>query len=213
MMQRFCERVFKMKKCLFIVLLVGLCYAQSNGSIYFKIGPGSTNNKITNLEFSGDSEPSYEAEGVIEGYAEIGYKRSVSDQLRWRAYIGAYAGDDQDALGAEYGISSYGVGLEIDLPEFPNLYITGDLFQNIEFIDYSDIRAASTGEVYTYSQDGTSVAFGLGYKINNNISFEVKYKNHNGLHYSEFPSGTLFWWSFDYSRSGVYGMLNLQFDI
>jgi hypothetical protein len=202
-----------MKKCLFIVLLVGLCYAQPKGSVYFKIGSGSTNNKITNLEYSGDSEPNYEAEGVIEGYAEIGYKRSVSDQLRLRAYIGSYAGNDQDALGAEYGISSYGFGLEIDFPEFPNLYFTGDLFQNFEFIDYSDMRVASSGEVYTYYQDPTSVAFGLGYKINNNISIEVKYKNHNSLHYSEFPSGTLFWWSFDYSRSGVYGLLNLQLDI
>jgi hypothetical protein len=204
-----------MKHLIFSIILSFSSFLFSQDKLYLKIGSGSTNNKLTNLEMSGDSYQSVEVDGVPEGYAEIGYKRSESENFRYRFYIGSYVGNDIDGLGAEYGISSAGVGAEGNLPDTPNLYVTGDLFMNLQFIDYSDMRVGSGGDVYTYPADDYSLAIGLGlgYEINNNISIELKYKNHNGVHFSEFPSGTLFWWSFDYSRSGVYGLLNLQLDI
>ena len=202
-----------MKQYLLLISLVSLSYTQSNGFIYLKLGSGSTANDITNIEFSGESQPNIQSEGVTEGYAEIGYKGNLSNNSRYRLYVGSYAGEDTDGLGAEYVISSYGSGLELDIPDFPNVYAIADLFYNQEFIDYSDMRVSSVGEVYTYRQDGISMAFGFGYKFNTNISIEIKYKTHNKVHFSEFPSGSLFYWGYDYSRSGIYTLLMLQLGI
>ena len=202
-----------MKKYLSIFLLFGFSYTQNNNFIYLKLGSGTTDNDITNIEFSSDPQPDIQSEGVTEGYAEIGFKGSLSNNSRYRLYVGSYAGEDTDGLGAEYGISSYGSGLELDIPDLPNLYAIADLFYNLEFIDYSDMRVGSGGDVYTYRQDGISMAFGLGYKINTNISMEIKYKTHNKVHFSEFLSGTLFIWGYDYSRSGIYTLINLQLGV
>ena len=202
-----------MKKYLFIFLLFGFSFTQTNDFIYLKLGSGSTVNNITNLQLNGNSQPDIEAEGVREGYVEIGYKGNFSNSSRYRFYVGSYAGEDLDGLGAEYVISSYGSGLELDIPDFPNVYAIADIFYNLEFIDYSDMRVGSGGEVYTYAQDGIGMAIGLGFKINTNISIEIKYKKHNSVHFSEFPSGSLFYWGYDYSRSGIYTLLMLQLGI
>ena len=89
------------------------------------------------------------------------------------------------------------------------------MISNIEFTDYEDFRLGHSGDVYSYSSDGLFFGYGigLGYLINKNISLELKYKNHNGVHFSEFPDGVVGWWSFDYKRSGVYALLNIQIEI
>jgi len=201
-----------MKKYLSIFLLFGFSYTQNNNFIYLKLGLGTTDNDMTNIEFSSNPQPDIQSEGV-EGYAEIGFKGNLSNNSRYRLYVGSYVGEDRDGLGTEYGISSYGSGLELDIPDFPNVYAIADLFYNMEFIDNFGITTSSVGDVNTYRQEGISMAFGLGYKINTNISMEIKYKTHNKVHFSEFLSGTLFIWGYDYSRSGIYTLINLQLGV
>ena len=191
-----------------------------NGNIYLKLGSGSINAELTNFKISGDNYASLEGDGIAEGYAEIGYKTrksKLSDlgMVRYRIFAGGYAGDDTEALGAEYGIYSLGAGIDGDISNNANLYYTIDIIYSVEFTDYEDFRLGSSGEIYSYGADDsyTGYGIGIGYIFNKNISLELKYKNHNGVHFSEFPDGVLGWWEFDYKRSGIYGMLNVQIEI
>ena len=205
-------------RLVFFIFVVEAIYP--NGNVYLKLGSGSINAELTNFEISGDNYASLEGDGISEGYAEIGYKSSKLElaglgMVKYKVFVGGYAGDDTEVLGGEYGIYSYGAGIDGDIPNNANLYYSVDFIYNVEFTDYEDFRVGSSGEVYSYSADDSYLGYGIGigYLLNKNISLELKYKNHNGVHFSEFPDGVIGWWEFDYKRSGVYGLLNIQIEI
>ena len=51
-----------MKKYLSIFLLFGFSYTQNNNFIYLKLGLGTTDNDMTNIEFSSNPQPDIQSE-------------------------------------------------------------------------------------------------------------------------------------------------------
>jgi len=198
-----------MKKLIFI-LMVGSLF----GSYFVKIGQSSNSSRVQNIEIMGDEYSDYTGQNIKEIFAELGWKNNnFMSPVRYRLYYMAYSGYDQYGLGGSYTITGYGLGLENKIDNNKSHYYSIDWLLNYEFYDYKDFSMGEWSildDVYTYPKTYFGFAIGIGTYINENFTIEINYKKHNSVHFSEFPYDSLFWWSFDYNRSGLSASISLE---
>ena len=87
-----------------------------------------------------------------------------------------------------------GISLKDDIENFLN---------NSEIKKYK-VKSFKTEEYITLQFDASKLN-SKDYEI-----IEINYKKHNSVHFSEFPYDSLFWWSFDFNRSGLSASISLE---
>ena len=191
-----------------LIVFIGVMH----GSVYLKIGKSTTSNIIKNLEIKTDEYYDLPSTDVNETFAEVGWKSGSWKGNRFRANSMAYFGYDE-SLGGNYGISGYSMGMEFKFNKEEVHYFSLDWLYNSEFYDYDDFAVGEWGildDIYTYANTGFGFSVGIGTYLNEHITLEVNYKNHNEVHFSEFPYDVLFWWGFDYKRSGYSASVSFE---